>query len=157
MPAPLMIIQMEELKPGDPFNNPPVQARPTLLVVLCSLSFVNGGLTFISSIIIGSFFDQFVLIAADLAEKFKLPGLEMITEGSPLFFYTNAVLYAGSVAGAFLMFRLRKTGFHVYTISQILMILAPMYFFKLPGPSIFDLLLSGTFVMLYATHLKIMK
>ncbi|MEI6889792.1 MAG: hypothetical protein ACOYM0_08010 [Bacteroidales bacterium] len=132
-------------------------ARPNLLTVLCILTFINGLLTFISSIFVGAFFDQFVSIATEFAEKFKLPGLEMITEGRPLFFYVNAVLYGISVAGAFLMWSLKKNGFHVYAIAQILLILSPMYFFQLPGPSIFDIILSGTFVLLYSTNLKIMK
>ena len=111
----------------------------------------------VSSIFVGAFFEQFVAIALEFAEKFKLPGLEMITEGRPLFFFVNAVLYGVSFIGALLMWNLKKNGFHVYTIAQILLILTPMYFFHLPGPSIFDIILSGTFVILYSTHLKIMS
>ncbi|MEI7490405.1 MAG: hypothetical protein WCK92_03340 [Bacteroidota bacterium] len=135
---------------------PPPRVRPNLLTILCILTFVNGGLTFISSLFIGAFFDQFVAIATDFSEKFKLPGLEMITGGRPMFFFVNAILYAFSVSGAVMMWNLKKNGFHVYTISQILLILAPMYFYQLPGPSVFDIILSGTFVILYSTHLKIM-
>ncbi len=146
----------EELSnPGSAPGAPPVN-RPNLLTVLCSLSLVNGGLTLISSLIIGSFFNQFVVIATDFAEKFKLPGMEMITDGSPVFFFVNALLYAASITGVVLMFRLKKNGFHIYTISQILLILAPMYFYHLPAPSVFDIILSGTFVMLYYIHLKLM-
>ena len=141
--------------PGPPPGSPPVN-RPNLLMILCILTMVNGGLTLISSIFVGAFFEQFVAIATDFAEKFKIPGLEMITEGRPLFFFVNAILYAVSVAGAVLMWRLKKTGFHIYTIAQILLILAPIYFFHLPGPSVFDILLSGTFVLLYSTLLKVM-
>jgi len=147
----------EELSNPGSAPGPPPATRPNLLTVICILSLVNGGLTLISSIIIGSFFDQFVMIATDFAEKFKIPGMEMITEGKPLFFFMNALLYAASITGVALMFRLKKNGFHIYTISQILLILAPMYFYHLPGPSIFDIILTGTFVMLYYIHLKLMK
>lgn len=146
----------EELDNQGSSPGPPPVTRPILLTVLCSLSLFNGGLTLISSLIIGSFFNQFVLIATDFAEKFKLPGMEMITEGSPSFFFANALLYAVSIAGVVMMYRMRKNGFHIYTISQILLILAPMYFYHLPGPSIFDIILTGTFVMLYYIHLKLM-
>jgi hypothetical protein len=146
----------EELGTPGPAPGPSPVNRPNLLMILCILTMVNGGLTLISSIFVGAFFEQFVSIATDFAEKFKIPGLEMITEGQPLFFFVNAVLYAVSVAGAVLMWRLKKTGFHIYTIAQILLILAPMYFFHLPGPSIFDILLSGIFVLLYSTQLKVM-
>jgi len=150
-------MEEEPSNSGSVPGSPPPVARPNLLTVLCILSLVNGGLTLISSIIIGSFFNQFVVIATDFAEKFKLPGMEMITEGSPVFFFVNALLYAASITGVVLMFRLKKNGFHIYTISQILLILAPMYFYHLPGPSIFDIILTGTFVMLYYIHLKLMK
>jgi len=147
----------EDLSTPGLVPGPPPVNRPNLLTVLCILSLVNGGLTLISSVIIGSFFNQFVVIATDFAEKFKLPGMEMITEGSPMFFFANALLYAVSISGAAMMLGMKKNGFHIYTISQILLILAPMYFYHLPGPSIFDIILTGTFVMLYAIHLKLMK
>jgi hypothetical protein len=146
----------EELRTPGPAPGPPPVTRPNLLTILCILTFINGGLTLISSIFVGAFFEQFVAIATDFATRFKLPGLEMITEGRPLFFFVNAVLYAVSVAGAILMWQLKKIGFHIYTTAQILLILSPMYFFHLPGPSIFDIILSGTFVILYSTHLKLM-
>jgi hypothetical protein len=146
----------EELSNPGSVPGPPPATRPGLLTVICILSLVNGGLTLISSLIIGSFFDQFVILATDFAEKFKIPGMEMITEGKPVFFFVNALLYTASITGVGLMFRLKKNGFHIYTISQILLILAPMYFYHLPGPSIFDIILSGTFVMLYYIHLKLM-
>ena len=81
----------------------------------------------------------------------------MITEGRPVFFFITALLYAVTVGGAILMWNLRKNGFHIYTIAQILQVLAPMYFYHLPSPSFLDIIISGTFVMLYAMHLKIMK
>lgn len=147
----------EELRTTDPISGHPMVKRPNMLTILCILTFINGGLTIVSSIVVGSFFDQFVVIATEFAERFKLPGMEMITEGSPMFFFANAVFYVASVIGAVMMWNMRKTGFHVYTIAQILLILSPMYFFKLPGPSIYEIILSGTFILLYSTHLKIMK
>jgi len=147
----------EEIKTeGAPPGPAPVK-RSNLLTILCILTIVNGGLTLISSIFVAAFYDQFVVIATELAEKLKMPGLEMITEGKPPFFFMNAILYGVSIAGALMMWRMIRNGFHVYTIAQIVLILSPMYFFKLSGPSIFDILLSGTFVMLYATQLKTMK
>jgi hypothetical protein len=80
----------------------------------------------------------------------------MITEGKPGFFFFTALLYAGAAVGAALMWKLRKNGFHVYTISQILLVLAPMYFYHLPSPSFVDIFISGAFIVLYATNLKLM-
>ena len=103
------------------------------------------------------FFDAFKVVAAEMAKTFNLPGVDMLTEGPRLFFAVSALIYAGSIAGAILMWQLRKIGFHVYTISQILLVVAPMYFYKLPGPGITDILFAGVFVFLYSTNLKTMS
>ena len=130
--------------------------RPMLLTVLCILTFIGGGLNIISGLAIGAFFPYFVRFGTFAAETYKIPGLEIITEGTPGFFFLSAVVYAGSVAGALLMWKLRKAGFHVYTISQILLLIAPMYFFRLPGPALADIILTGLFVILYGANLKFM-
>lgn len=137
--------------PGQPVK------RPVLLTVLCILTFMGCGLNMVSGLVIGLWYERLVPFAAEFGETYQVPGMEMITEGSPRFFFISALLYSGSIAGAFMMWQLRKTGFHLYTISQILVILAPMYFYKLPGPSLADLLLTGIFVILYSLNLKIMK
>lgn len=128
------------------------------------LTFINGGLTFISGIVTSILYDQIIATAPEISKIFNIPGFEemirkfvdMLGEGGRMFFVVSSVLILFSVAGALMMWRLIKNGFHVYTIAQILLILAPMYFFQLPGPSISDIILSGTFVILYSTHLKIM-
>jgi hypothetical protein len=145
---------MEEV-PGRPAREQAV-TRPMLLTVLCILTFIGSGLNIISGLAIGTFFAEFVRIASDLAETYKLPGTEIITEGSPGFFFISSLIYAGSVAGAVLMWRMIRTGFHVYAISQILLLIAPMYFFKLPGPSLPDIIFTGLFIILYSMNLRIM-
>ena len=147
---------MIEEVPAGPVQEKPV-TRPMLLTVLCILTFIGSGLNVVSGLAIGTFFDQFVTVAADLAETYKLPGMEMVTEGTPGFFFISAFLYSGSVAGALVMWRMRRIGFHIYTISQILMILAPMYFYSLAGPSMPDLVITGVFVIMYSMNLKIMR
>ncbi len=144
----------EPILPAVPEAKP---KRPNLLTVLCILTFVGSGMNFFSSIVIAAFYNTFTEVARTLAEKFSIPGIDMILESPPSFFFTSGILYAISFAGAMLMWNLKKIGFHVYTIAQILLILAPMYFLKLPGPSLFDILFSGMFVILYSVNLKILK
>ncbi len=131
--------------------------RPTQLTVLCILTFIGSGMNLFSSLIIAGFYDLFVEIATEFAEKFKIPGLEMLTEATPAFFLVSGVLYAGSLAGAILMMLMKKTGFHIYTISQILLVIAPMYFLHLPGPGIPELIFSGLFIFLYSRNLRFMS
>ncbi|MFH1160718.1 MAG: hypothetical protein V1733_07205 [bacterium] len=146
---------MDEHLPVPPASEP-APKRPQLLMILCILTFAGSGLNIFSGLIIASFFDAFQTVVQELAEKFDLPGMEILLSAPPSFFLVSALLYGGSVTGAVMMWRLRKVGFHVYTISQILLLIAPMYFLKMPGPSILDLLLSGLFIILYSTQLKSM-
>ena len=131
--------------------------RPRLLTVICILTFVGSGMNLISSIVIFLFFDTFKIVAANLAKSLNLPGMEMLIEGPSIFFAATALIYAVAITGALLMWQLRKLGFHVYTISQILLVIAPMYFFKLPGPGVTDILLAGSFILLYSMNLKTMS
>ncbi|MCX6266252.1 MAG: hypothetical protein NTW16_02695 [Bacteroidetes bacterium] len=110
-----------------------------------------------SGLVIAGFYDVFVQIAQEFAEKFKLPGIDLLLETKPVYFLVTAVFNAGSLAGAILMLYLKKTGFHVYTIFQILLILAPMYFMHLANPDLPSLLFSGLFILLYSLNLKFMS
>lgn len=140
-----------QVTPGTP------PKRPTMLTVLCILTFIGSGMNLFSSLVIAGFYDTFVEIATEFAEKFNLPGMDVIIEARPVFFLISAIFYAGSIAGAVLMLNLKKIGFHVYTTSQILLIITPMYFFHQSSPGIPDLLFAGIFVWLYAMNLKILK
>lgn len=143
---------MEEI-PGTSLP-PATPKRPQILNILCILTFVGSGMNLVSGLVIGLNFDLFQIVVAELAEKIDLPGMDLILSAPRLYFFLSAILYAGSITGAIYMFKTKKTGFHVYTISQILLLIAPMYFFKLPGPSILDLILTGVFIVLYSTQLK---
>ena len=146
---------MEELHPDPVQEQKPERSR--LLVILCSLTFLGSGINFISSILIALFYDQFVVIAEAMSKSFNFPGLEMFLDGKPLFFTLSAFIYIGSFVGAALMWKLKKAGFHVYTISQILLILLPMYIFHLPAPSMLEIIFSGIFIILYSSNLKYMS
>jgi hypothetical protein len=128
--------------------------RSQLLTILCILTFIGSGLNTFSSLFIAVFFDTFQVVAEELYAKLNLPGLEILMGATPQFFLVNALLYVGSVVGALFMWRQQKLGFHIYTIAQILLILAPMYFMHLPGPSFLEVLLSGVFIILYSSQLK---
>ena len=139
--------QVQEIRPK----------RPNLLTILCILSFAGSGMSFFSSILIAVFYDQFIVLAESISKSFHLPGLEMFLEGKSSFFAVSALVYVGSFAGAILMWKLKKAGFHVYAISQIILILLPMYFFNLSIPSFLDIILSGIFIILYSSNLKYMS
>jgi hypothetical protein len=145
---------MEELtQPPLPGEMP---KRPGLLTVICILTFIGSGMQLFSSLVIAGFYDMFVEVAKDFAVRFNIPAMEQLMEVKPLFFIVSAILYAGSLTGAILMMNLKKAGFHVYTVSQILLILSPMYFLHLPTPGVLEMLFSGLFIFLYSLNLKYM-
>jgi len=145
---------MEEIQANPVQESKP--ERPKLLNILCILTFIGSGMNFVSSLMISVFYDQFKILAEEISKSFHLPGMELLLEGESIFFAVSALIYAGCIAGAILMWKLKKSGFHVYTIFQILLILSPMYFLHLPSPSLPDLILSGTFIVLYGSNLKYM-
>lgn len=142
---------------ADPTPGEAVPRRPSLLTVLCILSFIGSGMNLFSSFIIAAFYDSYTEIMRMFIDKWHFSGMEAMLEARPAFFLWSGIFYAGSLYGAILMFRLKKTGFHVYTIAQILLILAPMYFLHLTSPGIFELLFTGLFVLLYGINLKFMR
>ena len=146
---------MEE--PVNPLSPQTSGERPRMLAIVCILTFIGSGMNLFSNLIIVLFFDSFKMVVTNLTETLKLPGMEMLLDGPVIFFGALLIVYAGSLTGAMYMWRLKKTGFHIYTISQILLIIAPMYFFKIPTPGILDVLLAGVFVLLYSMNLKVMS
>jgi hypothetical protein len=129
--------------------------RPALLTVLCICTFIGSGLNAFSSLLIFLFFDRFMKLVPETLKLFRMQEMNSFFETvRPSYFAAIALISALAIAGAVRMWQLRKQGFHIYTVSQILLILAPMYFFRLPGPDFFSILLSGAFVVMYASTLK---
>jgi len=144
----------EPLLPETPVTRP-IKSR--LLSVLCILTFIGSGINLTSGFLVSLFYDEFIAVGSDIARQFDIPGIEMILQAKPVFFWVSSLFYLMSLTGAWMMWNLKKTGFHIYTIAQILLIISPMYFFHLPGPFIFDLILSGIFIILYGTQIKRMS
>jgi len=139
---------------------PPVETkekRPTMLTVLCILTFIGSGLNTFSNFMVFLFFDTSMKFAAELVKSFKISGMDLFLDAKPVYFAVTAVINAIAVAGAIKMWQMQKLGFHIYTISQILVIICPMYFFHFPSPDFFSILLSGIFVLLYSPYLKKMS
>jgi hypothetical protein len=131
--------------------------RPNLLTVLCILTFIGSGMNAFSNLMVFIFFDASMSVAAQLVKSLNVPGMELFLDARPAYFAATAAINALAVAGAIRMWQMRKQGFHIYAVAQILVILAPMYFFRLPGPDFFSIILSGGFVLLYGSMLKKMS
>ncbi len=131
--------------------------RPAQLTLLCILSFVAGGFSILGNLYFYAFQDQIVtLVESGFFQQF-LDGsvtLDFLRDVSPNFFLLQLLANATSVFGVLLMWKLNSTGFHIYAISQIILILIPeVYLPGIPFP-IMDILLSLVFILLYFKNLK---
>jgi hypothetical protein len=132
--------------------------RPNLLTILCILTFIGSGLNFISGLMFFVFYDSFMRLVPEIVKIFRMPEMQKFFDTTPPAYYAaTAAISAIAVTGAIRMWKMRKQGFHIYAISQILIILAPMYFLRLPVPDFFSILVSGAFILMYSSNLKKMS
>jgi len=133
--------------------------RPELLKVLCILTFVGSGLALFSDIfmfftidIIKEYFNNGLLDF--LSKDMDAEVLEIIFNVNPIYFIFQSILFALTIYGTYLMWNLKKIGFHLYTIGQIILLILPQVFIpSLPFPT-FNLLISLIFIFLYAKNLQ---
>ncbi len=134
--------------------------RPDILTILCILTFIGSGSSLIANSFLYLMFDQVKEIVGQ-QEALSFLGSEInlsfLLEIKPVFFLIQAALYFLSVFGAYQMFQLRKVGFHLYTVSQILLLIFSKIFIPaLPFP-FFELMVSTVFIFLYYKNLQFMS
>jgi hypothetical protein len=130
------------------------KVRPATLTALCVLSFLGSGLAFFTYTMVALSYEEFMvaLREADL----QMPQIDLILGASKGFFISGLFLYGASVIGVSLMWRMRKIGFHFYTMSQLLVAFHPWLFLDMGPFPVLSLLISIIFILLYGLHLKYM-
>lgn len=140
------------------FNPSPEESTPrlTFFRILCITSFIGSGLGLFSYFFCGVFYDS--LGPAIDASPFQLQRevVEMLLSAGRWFFISNALLFGISLFGVIQMWNLRKTGFHMYAIAQILLLIVPMLFIRGKMDSLPQAMLSGIFIFAYASNLRYM-
>jgi hypothetical protein len=128
--------------------------RPPLLTVLCILTFIGSGLStmsfFAASLFYELFMEQLEVVYINMPESTFL--LDIPRD----FFVISFFLSAFSLAGALLMWHLRKIGFHIYTSSQLVYLVLPMVYFGGETNPMLNIILTALFVYLYARNLRFM-
>jgi FtsH-binding integral membrane protein len=121
--------------------------RPTLLTVLCILSFIASGL--------GILFGVLLLVgaAAVLSQLGSIPGLS--ATGGSGYLIGTLVLAGVQFYGVLQMWNLKKIGFFIYAGVQAVGIVLPLIF-GMPF-SAFGLAITALFVGLYYINLKVMS
>lgn len=86
-----------------------------------------------------------------------MESLNITASINPTYYLLLFILYVGSLVGVLKMFKLDKTGFHIYSISQIcILINASVFVYPLQTVSAFtsDLLSAILFILLYYLFFK---
>ncbi len=114
--------------------------RPVFLTVLCILTFIATGL--------GLLFGVIGLVAAGAIEAYAqyLPMGTGISIFETIIFI---VLVAASLYGAILMWKLQKLGFYIYAGVNIIALIMSF--------SIFSLVITAAFIVMYYLNFKHMK
>lgn len=131
--------------------------RPQSLSFICILSFIGSGISALTALLVLLIFDA----VPALVEQGGLPQAiemnEILQKAGKSFFAVMLVLYVASFFGVFQMWKQQKTGFHIYTLAQLLLLLVPLLMisgFTLP---VSNWLLTLTFIGAYALNLRFMK
>lgn len=151
--------------------------RPDMLTIICILSFINAVYKSIVNFISFAFYEKFQNIFeqmrngegvyADMAEQmgddFKTlaEAYAMAFSVGKGYYFIEFALFVASFIGVLMMWRMQKRGFHIYTISQILMLIATSIFVvsKVGGGFPFmPIIWTVLFVyMYYVNYKKVMK
>jgi hypothetical protein len=150
--------------PNEQEPTPTPVKRPPGLTFICILTFVFSGLSFISSLFYSVYYNFLPGFIKSSPFSKTISGIEgmteaikTLTEANIWFFIFNTLLYGISLAGGILMFRLRRVGFHLYTVSQILLLITPLVYLAGYKTDIASTAITAIFIFLYYTNLRIMK
>ena len=131
-------------------KKPQQEGRPTFLTVLCILTFIGSGLSALF-LLIG------LVAAGAISETLSsIPGMGDIGGFGSVYFVVALVLALASLYGAIMMWKLKKMGFYLYSGANVLVLFAPMVLAS--GKfSIFGLIITALFIILYGLNLKHLK
>lgn len=133
----------------------PAQKRPTLLTILCILTFIGSGMGTFSFFFMSVAYD---LLIEQLAVLYaNIPEANFLIEAPRHFFVISFVLSAATLAGAIFMWNLRKVGFHIYTSAQLAYLIVPLLYFGGETNPLLNVIFTALFVYLYARNLPYMR
>jgi hypothetical protein len=136
------------------------EKRSDLLKALCILTFIGSGMSMLANGLLFLTIEPFKQLIKEQGTYSFLGSeinMDFLLDINPLFFLLQSLVLLVSVIGAAQMWNLKKAGFHLYTLSQILLLILPKLFITgLPFPA-FELLITAGFVYLYAKSLSLVK
>jgi len=125
--------------------------RPTFLTVLCILTFIGSGLSTLIYLLATIAFG----VVSGMLDS--LPGGDMLAEAGMAFFAIYFVLSAASLFGAIMMWKLKKTGFYVYTGANVVAFFLPMIMLEGVPFNVMGFVFLAAFIVMYGLNLKHMR
>jgi hypothetical protein len=129
--------------------------RPGFLTFLCILTFIGSGLSLLTNLIAPVFAPILVDALSQSAFSEAAGVYEQMAETPIWQFCLLAFFNAASILGAVYMLKMKKIGFHIYVVSQLVQLCVGQFiiggFFK---PNFFSLTMTVLFIGLYAIYYK---
>jgi hypothetical protein len=140
-------------------NKPKNQDK--FLKILCYLTFIWSGFGIFTNLLLSLFFENYKLLIPEMNfpqeyKDLKQMLLLMMSAGR-IYFFISLLLNISSFYGAYLMLKMKKQGFHFYTIAQIIMLMLPLIFLKGIPFSFMEFFTTATFIAFYAIHTREMR
>jgi len=125
--------------------------------ILCILSFIGSGIMVFYFGIIGITYDHSSSLLEGLPDEQSRDLINLLLSGGRLFFVLTSILFGISFVGVMFLWKMKKIGFHLYSVSQITILIVILIFIKeFPGP-LFNIFHTVLFIWGYSGYLKFMK
>ena len=132
--------------------------RPQFLKVLCILSWINAGITIISSslykMMSGTVAQSLDFISDETLKKEMLLQIEFLNGNS----IWIVLLYLVSILAVFLMWNRNRNGFYIYIAVNVGLVLLPFTFFPFSALDLISSsLLTVAFIFMYSRNIYYMN
>ncbi len=143
---------------NNPSKTPLSIPNKNILKLLCILTILWSSLSFISFFFIGIIYDYFKqnlnIFVVDEQQK---EVIKLWLRGGKGFFLCFGLLNASTFIGAIQMWKLKKIGFHIYSVSKLLLLIIPFIFISNFPSSLGSMFSTLAFILLYRSFYKQMK
>ena len=132
-------------------------ARRRAFRIILVLSIIGSGFSFISHLTTGAILPYAKTMYESGSMTFPSEMTVFVEETfeTPRSFYLlSALLYGLSLTGCILMWNLRKSGFHFYTLAQLLILLATLLFLGKERVALGDIMFALLFITYYYFALR---
>lgn len=129
----------------------------TTLHVLLVLSFIGAGTSAFSYLMMAAFLPRFSDYYATHPEMLPIvmhTAWDRIEAIPRLYYLAGGILYLFEIVGCVLMWKVRSSGFHYYSLSRLLLLVLPLLFLGKGYLGLGDIMFAALFIFMYYMILK---